>query len=463
MQNSLLLEKFDDFDANQIFEKLIIPRRVGDFSKILSCVKSANFSQNGVLQKPQQPEQSFLTSPHLCQPPILPMNRQKWPESQKSGHLRPKLAGLWSEMAGLCILGLKGGCMDFFGKKEAVVRFLERKGVPVSLKEILAFLGEEFKERTVRRWLEEMVLAGTVEKSGQGKATHYQLPRKKQEFARTKEKSFFEGKNFESITYTLKPLYERTPVSYNNEWFDHYEPNSTHYLPHALREELYKKGIRETNHDPAGTYAQHIFNRLLIDLSFNSSRLEGNTYSLLDTERLILSGTGVEGKLDEEKIMILNHKDTIRFLVENAPRLKVELQTICTIHYLLSDGLVEPKYAGKVRDLTVRVSGSTYVPLEGTLAIQNQLAKITYKASTIEDPYEQAFFLLVHLSYLQGFVDVNKKNCSPLCKHSFYRQKSCPALLQRHKQRRLHVSNNRELYELQDVNPMADLFAFSYE
>lgn len=114
--------------------------------------------------------------------------------------------------------------------------------------------------------------------------------------------------------------------------------------------------------DPAGTHAHQIFNRLLIDLSYNSSRLEGNTYSLLDTQRLVLEGSSAEGKLDEEKIMILNHKEAIRYLVDNAHRLDVDEQTICTLHYLLSDGLVEARYAGKVRDHGVRIGGSTYVP-----------------------------------------------------------------------------------------------------
>lgn len=123
-----------------------------------------------------------------------------------------------------------------------------------------------------------------------------------------------------------------------DDWFDIYQPNSSFYIPLELRLHLYKEGKRSTFSAPAGTYAHQIFNRLLIDLSYNSSRLEGNTYSLLDTKKLILEGASPEGKLDEEKIMILNHKEAIRYLVNTAPRLKIDKDTICTLHYLLSDG-----------------------------------------------------------------------------------------------------------------------------
>ena len=77
-------------------------------------------------------------------------------------------------------------------------------------------------------------------------------------------------------------------------------------------------GLRQHSHDPAGTYVHRIYNRLLIDLSYNSSRLEGNTYSLLEIQRLILEGANAQGKLDTERVMILNHKKAIRYLIENA-------------------------------------------------------------------------------------------------------------------------------------------------
>jgi Fic family protein len=91
---------------------------------------------------------------------------------------------------------------------------------------------------------------------------------------------------------------------------------------------------------PAGTFAQGIFNRLLIDLSWASSQLEGNTYSRLDTERLIEFGQAAEGKNTLETQMILNHKQAIEYLVQDPFAASLTPQTVIALHALLSDGLM---------------------------------------------------------------------------------------------------------------------------
>ncbi len=249
--------------------------------------------------------------------------------------------------------------MDSVNKKLAVFNQLKEEREPVSLPQLLKKLGKDYAERSVRRWLAEMVKNGLVEKLGDKRATKYKL---KATFNQDEEikSSCFGFKSLEIIQQIKRPLYERNPVPYASHWFNAYQPNITFYMPFNFRQQLYKTGKRSKQQDPAGTYAHQIFNRLLIDLSYNSSRLEGNTYSLLDTQKLLLEGKGAEGKLDEEKIMILNHKEALRYLVDTAPKLEVTKQTVCTIHYLLSDGLVEAHQAGKVRDHAVRVGGSTY-------------------------------------------------------------------------------------------------------
>jgi Fic family protein len=222
--------------------------------------------------------------------------------------------------------------------------------------------------------------------------------------------SCFSSVSLEAIKIIKRPLFERQPIAYVDSWFDGYEPNVSYYLEEALRKQLLASGTRASDQDPAGTYAHQIFNRLIIDLSYNSARLEGNTYSLLDTEKLLLHGHTAEGKLDGEKTMILNHKEAIRYLVDNAPKIEVNRNSICTLHYLLSDGLVEPLEAGKVRKQGVRIGGSTYIPFEDPKRLEQQLERIVAKASLIQDPYEQSIFLLVHISYLQAFSDVFPRN-----------------------------------------------------
>lgn len=344
-------------------------------------------------------------------------------------------------------------------KKLIILRQLNQESEPISLAELLPKLGDAFKERSVRRWLNEFIQEGIVKKIGQKRGTRYLV--NESQAAGKDLKSCFSATSLQLLAIIKKPLFERMPVTYNENWLENYQPNKDYYLPLSIQNQLLQAGQRANAHDPAGTYAHQIFNRLLIDLSYNSSRLEGNTYSLLDTERLLLHGDSPEGKLDEEKIMILNHKEAIRYLVDQAPKLEINRNVICTLHYLLSDGLVEPSEAGKIRRHGVRIAGSVYLPFEGPKRLEFQLEKIVNKAALINDPFEQSAFLLIHISYLQAFIDVNKRTARiaaniPLIKHNFVPLSFNDVRVDD------YMSAMIAIYELQDTRPLVDLYFYSY-
>ncbi len=331
---------------------------------------------------------------------------------------------------------------------------------PISLPDLLKKLDGQFKERSVRRWLTGLVREGAVKKIGQKRGTKYIAAGRLKE-QNSDVSSCFSSASLRAIKSIRRPLFEREPVAYSDDWFDSYQPNANYYLNSALREQLFEAGLRANGKEPAGTYAHQIFNRLLIDLSYNSSRLEGNTYSLLDTERLLLHGDTAQGKLDEEKVMILNHKEAIRYLVDNAPHIEINRNVICTLHYLLADGLVEPSEAGKVRKHSVRIGGSTYIPFEDPKRLEEQLEKISNKAALITDPYEQSIFLLVHVSYLQAFVDVNKRTARLSANIPLIRGNLVPLAFS-DVQVDDYLSAMIGVYELQDVRPLVDLYVYSY-
>ena len=105
---------------------------------------------------------------------------------------------------------------------------------------------------------------------------------------------------------------------------------------------------------------------MLIDLSWNSSRLEGNTYSLLETERLLELGEAAEGKDALEAQMILNHKAAIELLVEHAEETGFNRYTVLNLHGLLADNLLsDPQAGGRLRSIPVAISGTVFHPLEG--------------------------------------------------------------------------------------------------
>ncbi|MCP5491767.1 MAG: Fic family protein [Chlamydiales bacterium] len=350
--------------------------------------------------------------------------------------------------------------MSLRDNKMAVLRQLGLESEPISLPDLLAKLGDGFKERSVRRWLDLLIQEGAVTKIGQKRGTKYLATGRAQE-ADKGISSCFSSASIKVIELIRRPIFEREPVAYADEWFNSYQPNSDYYLDQALREMLLMSGQRANGHDRAGTYAHQIFNRLIIDLSYNSSRLEGNTYSLLETERLLIHGNTAEGKLDLEKAMILNHKEAIRYLVDSAPKLEVNRNVICTLHYLLSDGLAEPSEAGKVRKHGVRVSGSTYLPFEEPKRLEQQLKNIVEKAALIKDPFEQSVFLLIHISYLQAFIDVNKRTARLSANIPLIRENLVPLAFS-DIQVEDYMAAMIAIYELQDTRPLIDLYVYSY-
>ncbi|MCP4692083.1 MAG: Fic family protein, partial [Desulfobacterales bacterium] len=267
----------------------------------------------------------------------------------------------------------------------------------------------------------------------------------------------------EILQLVSRPLFARKPVGYDSAFLDEYSPNHTCYLSEAERRHLRERGRGETPPAPAGTHARDILNRLLIDLSWNSSRLEGNTYSLLDTERLINFGRAAKGKNARDATMILNHKAAIEFLVENAGEIGFERITILNLHALLStDLLPDPDAPGRLRRIPVSIGGSVFQPLATPQLVEERFHELLAKAAAIEDPFEQALFAMVQLPYLQPFDDVNKR-VSRLAANIPLIQRNLAPISFTDTPDDAYVSGMLGVYELKRVELLRDVFIWSYE
>lgn len=215
----------------------------------------------------------------------------------------------------------------------------------------------------------------------------------------------------ETIEYLRQPVHLRRPVGYRQEFLDAYQPNHSFYLTPADRGKLLAIGSQPGLVDEiAGTYTRHICQRLLIDLSWNSSRLEGNTFSILETEQLFQTARASQGALSNEAVMILNHKAAIEFLLESIPSAEFNRRTILNLHALLTaDLLGDPAAEGALRTAPVGIGKSAYLPLAIPDLIEALFDRVLATASAIQDPFEQAFFAMAHLPYLQPFIDGNKR------------------------------------------------------
>ena len=351
---------------------------------------------------------------------------------------------------------------------EAVLKAVAQSAAGANIEQIEAQLPQPPTRRTLQRWLNVLVGQGRLRKEGQARSTRYLLPVQAapEAAAAAAPRDVFFPLSDEARAIDIavrQPVQHRTPVGYQRSFLDSYRPNTTFYLHAALRAELQALGQVAAHNEPAGTYARSIANRLLIDLSWNSSRLEGNTYSLLETERLLSAGDAAEGKGALEAQMILNHKAAIEFLMDCTPDMGFNRYTLLNLHALLSDNLLpDPTASGRLRTVAVGIGQAVFLPLEGPQLIAECFAQVLDTAAAIQDPLEQAFFAMVHLPYLQPFEDVNKRVSRlaaniPLIQHNL-----CPLSFV-DVPPAAYISAMLGVYELNRIELLRDVFAWAYK
>lgn len=166
------------------------------------------------------------------------------------------------------------------------------------------------------------------------------------------------------------------------------------------------------------------FERLLIELSWKSSQIEGNTYSLLDTEVLIKDNIEAEGHKKEEAVMILNHKKALEYIFENADYFKkLTLAKVEELHAILVDNLSVLK---GLRKSPVGIVGTNYKPLFNQHQIREAIEKLIEKINSTENIIEKALITVLMISYIQPFEDGNKRTGRILANAILYANNYCP-------------------------------------
>jgi fido (protein-threonine AMPylation protein) len=332
-------------------------------------------------------------------------------------------------------------------------------------------LGGEWSRRTLQRRLAGLVEQGLLRRLGEGRGMRYRHVVSLALSGEVESQGSAVFKTYVPLSDEARAIREhvgqpralRVPVNYQNAFLERYTPNRTPYLPPDLCDQLHSMGRSPAEKMPAGTFARDVLQRLLIDLSWASSKLEGNTHSLLDTERLIEFGEAAEGKNALETQMILNHKNAIQYLVNGAGQIEISTRILTDLHALLSDGLMEnPMDSGRVRTHAVGIEDSVYLPPPWTQQqLEEMLNIIIQMAAEIAEPFEQAFFLMVHLPYLQPFADVNKRVSRLAANIPFIRHNLCPLTFIDVPQA-LYVQATLAVYELNRIELLRDVFVWAY-
>jgi hypothetical protein len=344
----------------------------------------------------------------------------------------------------------------------AILNVITRCPEGLALEGIDQLLDIKLPKRTLQRRLAYLVETNQLQMIGTRKGARYVLIARRVEVPAAGYESSA-AEIGELKRYLQQPLSQRKTVNYQREFLDRYEPNKTAYLSNVVRKHLWEIGTPFQLIRPAGTYAKKILNNLLIELSWNSSRLEGNTYSLLETERLLAAGKMAESRSYVETQMILNHKNAIEFLVNSADEIAFNSYTIFNLHAFLADNLLSnPKSCGRIRDIAVGIHGTAYRPLDVPQLLEECFQQILTKAEVIQDPFEQAFFVMVQLPYLQPFEDVNKRVSRLAANIPFIKQNLCPLSfvdVDNH----VYVESILGVYELNRIELLRDLFVSAYE
>jgi len=331
----------------------------------------------------------------------------------------------------------------------------------------------DFDRRTLQRRLAELIKLSRVLKEGKGRASRYLLAPITGDLrvVLPPTQLVAHGEIYVPLSplgaevkgFVRRPITARKPVGYNRAFLESYEPNRSAYLSGSVRERLHTLGRSPVAEHAAGTYARDILNRLMIDLSWSSSRLEGNTYSRLETQNLVEFGHAAEGKDQRETQMILNHKAAIEMLVDHAEEIGFDTFTFFNLHALLSENLLmDPDASGRLRTTIIEIGGSVFQPLAVPQQIEDYFRLILAKTNAIRDPFEQAFFLMVHIPYLQPFLDVNKRVSRlganiPLIKHNLSPLSFVDV------PERAYVDGTLGVYEFNRVELLQDVFVWAYE
>lgn len=340
---------------------------------------------------------------------------------------------------------------------DAIVQVVGQFPNGAAVSEVRSALDIELSRRTLQRRLARLVEAGRLETFGEGRAQRYRvspLPEEDTPPATRETDDDVVGPPTADVGDIQpggeQPIQARQPVVCSPDLLASYQPNRTFYLDESTRCRLRELGQSPEGFQWAGTHVKEPYPRWMVDLTWNSSRLEGTTYLLLETWQFLHTGQPAGGKDAGATQMLLNHKAAIDLLVSidlvNAPDgITFNHSTVCKLQTLLSESLL-PDSSTPWRS---RVPDGTFHSL-------------LHKANAIADPFEQALFVLVHVPRLQPFADVHARVSRLAANIPFLRMNLVPLSFV-DVPRNLYANGLLSVSELNRPDLLRDLFVWAYE
>ncbi|WP_126970463.1 Fic family protein [Gynurincola endophyticus] len=281
--------------------------------------------------------------------------------------------------------------------KDSILKVVEEHQI-VSSKEIYEGINLKIGYATVKRAINQLIAEGLLNATGKGKATRYSISESykilfnidaDEYFAKEQdERDIIENFDLKLIPEILLKtnVFTDVEILYLNQLHEQFKKNIA-----ALSQSEYNKEME----------------RLAIDLSWKSSQIEGNTYTLLETERLLRDKETAAGKPKDDAIMLLNHKEALNFIITHPDYIvPLTIRGIEDIHSLLIKDLGVDRNIRKGR---VGISGTNYKPLDNEYQIRDSLFQMCELINKKDNVFEKSLLAIVLLSYIQAFVDGNKR------------------------------------------------------
>lgn len=298
--------------------------------------------------------------------------------------------------------------------ENSILEFLKQNNESSS-NDILQGINEKKSIATIKRVLSKLIEEKLIISIGKGKATKYQI---------SPYYNLFDDINIEE--YYEKEIDERKITdSFNlnliSETLIDVDLFSNEESLKLLElQEIYTRNISTLSESE---YKKEL-ERLAIDLSWKSSQIEGNTYSLLETEQLLKEKETASGKTREEATMLLNHKDSIDFVIEEPDYLiPLSISKIEDIHSLLTKEL---EVSRNIRKHRVGISGTNYRPLDNEFQIRDALSAMCELVNKKDNIFEKALLTLMLISYIQPFIDGNKRTARIVSNAILMNYNYCP-------------------------------------
>lgn len=309
--------------------------------------------------------------------------------------------------------------------------------------------GEDASLVTIKRELAELTAKGFLNVTGIGRSTAYEISIKGRLFVDVNASEYCKIEpdiryglstyNFELFSSITSPLFSESELLIFDAATSEYIRRTTDMSPTLEKKEL---------------------ERLIIELSWKSSRIEGNTYTLLDTEKLILENKEAVGHDKSESRMILNHKDAFSFIRENADEYKrLTKANLEQLHKLLVDGL--SVHFG-LRKKPVGVIGSQYQPLDNIFQISDGVNNLAQAVDRMDNPYAKALIAVLGISYLQPFEDGNKRTAR-LIANAILLAYGCAPLSYRSVKENEYREAMLIFYEVNSLIPFKKIFITQYD